>query len=103
MGCLKDAVVAAEEVVCVVALAAVLGTEGEAGEPQVNDVVEAVQDYHGLSHATDTRSWIMDRLYSDKTLRWLAGRVISVASEQGAFDIGQEERQVHEPGSQREV
>jgi len=99
MSCLKRAVEAAEEVMCVSAVAAILGADVEEAEPQVEDVVEAVQDYHSQSHNASTGSWLLRLMYSDRILRWLVRRTISAAREQGAFDHLDRVRQSDEPES----
>ncbi len=103
MGCLKRVVETAEEIVCVSVLSVVIGGDEEQAAPEVDDVVEAVQDYRGQSYGVTNHSWIMNLMYSDRILRWLSRRVIDVASKQGAFTDEREVRQVHEPGGEREV
>lgn len=96
---LSRAVEIAEEVVCVSVLAAVLGADVEQAEPRVEDVVDAVQDYHDQTRDSSTETWIARLLYSDRILRWLGGRIISVAREQGAFDHVRTVRQADESGN----
>ena len=85
MSFISRAVEIAEEVVCVSALAAVLGADVEEAEPRVEDVIDAVQDYH-------------DQTRDNSTETWLGGRIISVARDQGAFDHVRNVRQADESG-----
>lgn len=90
MSCLSRAVETGQELVCVTALAAVLGADTGENEPDVDRVIAAVRDF-GMSSYGDVRGpWVVRTMYSDRVLAWLTTKVLEGAREQGVFE-GQEE------------
>lgn len=100
MSILRRAIETAEEVVCVSALAAILGADAEEAEPEVGDVVDAVQKYRDQTGHIPANSWVARLMYSKRVLGWLSGRIITVAREQGAYDHIDTARQADEPGTE---
>lgn len=99
MSVLRRAIETAEEVICVSALAAILGADAEKAEPEVDDIVDAVQEYHDQTRDVPTDTWTVRIMYSDRVLSWLTGRIITLAREQGAYDRIDSARQADEPGT----
>lgn len=90
MSWLSRAAETGQELVCVTALAAVLGTDPDASGPNEDDVMDAVREFRTSTYGDVRGPWVVRTMYSDRVLAWLTRKVIEGAREQGAFE-GHEE------------
>ncbi len=92
MNWLGRAVEAAQELLCVTALATVLGSDPEEGEPSRDAVMTAVRDFRREQYGDTHAAWTVRTMYSDRMLAWVTSKALQAAREQGVFDAASEAR-----------
>ncbi len=90
MSCLSRAVEIGQELLCVTALAAVLGSDPGEGDPSADGVTDAVRDFRRLNYGDQSAPWVVRTMYSDRVLTWLTSKVLHAARDQGAFEDREE-------------